>query len=538
MKKKILIIIAVIMIISTVIRTFIVGASFLNYSNSLIKNQTLLIADLFNEVQKKEKFLEIIKRSHPVKEIEIINGKKDEINYSFSNKTIISYIPVEFNKSLKIVFSADQYFDKLISALIQLILIALISLIIIIALVNHFLKPYLEILEKINESTKRILKGEFENKIALTLKGEAKEFIDSYNYFLQKLKESFGVIEEKYTTLIEKEKSNDPLNDAKETIEQLANIFKFKRLVEDDESYEIILKRLIEVIKEFGIRNFALIGIETRKNKANVIYSTDEVCCDIVNEYKNCRAFRLNKTINSLQVKNECLHHHCDLEYICLPFSSSGNFRGILKIMFNESEKAHIQNVLPYIKAYLNEVSSIIESKYTLEVLQIQNIRDPLTGLYNRRYLENVLPTIIEGAKRKDEKIGFLMLDMDHFKDVNDTYGHDAGDRVLEELAEIITKKIRKSDIAVRMGGEEFLVILTNLKNHSDIVKVAEKIREAVKDHSFKLSDTLEIHKTISIGAAIFPDNCSNALSCIKAADKALYDAKNSGRDRVVVYED
>jgi len=537
-KKKILFIIAFIMIFSTIIRTFVVGASFLNYSNSLIKNQTYLIADILSEVKDKQRFIDVIKHSHPIKDIKFINGKKDNIVYSFANKTIISYIPISSNQSLEIIFSAKQYFDKLISALIQLILIALISLIIIIALVNHFLKPYLEILEKINESTKRILKGEFDNKIELKLKGEAKEFIDSYNYFLQKLKESFGVIEEKYTTLIEKEKSNDPLNDAKETIEQLANIFKFKRLIEDDESYEIILKRLIDVIKSFGIKNFALIGIERRKNKANIIYSTDDVCCPIESEYKNCRAYRLNKEVNTLRVQKECLYHNCDIDHICLPFSSHGNFSGILKIMFTPEEKENILKNLPYIKAYLNEVSSIIESKYTLEVLQVQNIRDPLTGLYNRRYLDNVLPTLIESAKRKEEKIGFLMLDMDHFKDVNDTYGHDAGDKVLEELAEIISKKIRKSDIPVRMGGEEFLVILTNIKHHSDVYKVAEKIRTAVKDHSFKLDENLEIHKTISIGASIFPDNCSNAISCIKAADKALYDAKNHGRDKVVVYEE
>jgi len=536
-KKKILFIIAFIMIFSTVIRTFVVAASFLNYSNSLIKNQTYLIADILDEVSDKKRFLNVIKNSHPIKDISFVNGQKDEIIYSFKDKTIISFIPIGATKSLKIVFSAKQYFDKLISALIQLILIALISLIIIIALVNHFLKPYLEILEKINESTKRILKGEFDNKIELKLKGEAKEFIDSYNYFLQKLKESFGVIEEKYTTLIEKEKSNDPLNDAKETIEQLANIFKFKRLIEDDESYEVILKRLVDVIKDFDIKNFALIGIEKRKNKANVIYASDKVCCNIVDEFKSCRAYRLNKEVNSLLIKKECLLHECENNYICIPFSSNGNFNGILKIMFDD-QKEHILKVLPYIKAYLNEVSSIIESKYTLEVLQIQNIRDPLTGLYNRRYLENILPTLIEGAKRKEEKLGFLMLDMDHFKDVNDTYGHDAGDRVLEELADIISKKIRKSDIAVRMGGEEFLVILTNLKQQSDLVKVAEKIRTAVKEHSFKITDTLEIHKTISIGAAIFPENCTNATNCIKAADKALYEAKNNGRDRVVVYED
>ena len=109
----------------------------------------------------------------------------------------------------------------------------------------------MEILEKIKHSTNNILHGNFEQKIDTKLKGEAKEFVDSFNVFLEKLKESFGVIEEKYTSLIEKEKSNDPLNDAKETIEQLANIFKFKTMIEEDNSTEEIYNRLIDVLLNF-----------------------------------------------------------------------------------------------------------------------------------------------------------------------------------------------------------------------------------------------------------------------------------------------
>ncbi|QCI28774.1 GGDEF domain-containing protein [Caminibacter pacificus] len=535
MKKKILIIIAFIMIISTIIRTFIVGASFLNYSNSLIKNQTNLIVDILREVIDKDKFLHIIQNSHPIKKIEFIKGQKNELIYSFKDKTIISIVPFNELESLKIVFSAKNYFDKLLMAIAQLILIALISLIIIILLVNHFLKPYLEILEKIEESTNNILKGNFNNKIELKLKGEAKDFVNSYNYFLQKLKESFGVIEEKYTALIEKEKSNDPLNDAKETIEQLANIFKFKRIIEEDNSYETILERLVDIIKEFEIKHFIIIGIENNENIAKIIHSQGDICCNVLENYKDCRAYRLKKEINSLKMKKECLSHYCNTNHICLPFSSTGNFTGILKIIFTDEEKKHVLKVLPYIKAYLNEISTIIESKYTLELLHNQNIKDPLTRLYNRRYLENMLPTLIEGAKRRNGKIGFIMLDMDHFKQVNDTYGHDAGDRVLEKLSEIILENIRKSDIPVRLGGEEFLIIATNIKTKEDLRKIADKIRLAVKSQPFYLSSGLYINKTISIGAALFPDDCEDGNECIKLADKALYEAKNQGRDKIVI---
>jgi len=538
LKKKILVIIAAIMIISTIIRTLIVGISFLNFSNALMENQSNLIKEILQEVEDKERFINIIKESHHIKEIEFVKHKNllnSTISYNFHNKTITVFMPFNDSEYLKIVFSGEDYFSKLQNAIIQLIIIALISLIIIILIVNYFLTPYLEILEKVKNSTENILKGNFDQKIDTTLKGEAKEFVDSYNEFLTKLKNSFGVIEEKYTSLIEKEKSEDPLNDAKETIEQLANIFKFKRLIEEDLNYEIILERLIEVIKAFQIKHFALIGIDNGSKEAFYIYTEGDICCDIAQNTSICRAYRLKKEINSLKFEHICAFHTCKEDYICLPFSTNGNFTGILKIII-ENNKEEINHILPYLRAYLNEVSSIIESKYTLELLHNQNIKDPLTGLFNRRYLENILTHIIANAKRRDSKVGFLMLDIDFFKQVNDTYGHDVGDIILKEIAQIIKQSIRESDVPIRFGGEEFLVILTNLKNKDDLKVVAEKLRNNIKAHQFLINDnSISIQKTVSIGGALFPEDCEG-MDCIKKADIALYEAKKNGRDQVVIY--
>jgi len=521
-KKKILIIIALIMIISTIIRTSIVGASFLTYSNSLISNQTKLIVEILKEAKDKDKFLSVINSSHPIQEISFINNKKEDIIYSFKDKTIISYTPFDNSKSLKIVFSAKDYFDNLINSVIQLILIALISLIIIILLLNHFLEPYLEILEEINKTTKRILKGNFNNKIYLNLKGEAKEFVNSYNYFLQKLKESFGVIEEKYTTLIEKEKTQDPLNDVKDTIEHLADIFEFKKLVEVDDSYKTIIERFALILKEFNIKNFAIIHLnETPK----VLYKTGDICCKVLQNPKSCRVYRTKQEVNSTKIKNICLVHTCESEYICMPLSSNLNM--ILKIMLEENA-AQIKKILPYIKAYINEISSIIESKYNLEMLQNQNIKDSLTNLYNRRYLEGIIDKLT-----KENSVGFLMLDMDYFKDVNDTYGHDAGDLVLKQLAKIIKNNIKKTDIPIRMGGEEFLIILPNT-NEEELKEVAFKLNKIIKKTPFFINESDYIHKSVSIGASLYPKNCKNATDCIKKADKALYEAKKK-RNCVVI---
>jgi len=537
MKKKILIIIAAIMIISTIIRTVIVTGTFFDFSDKIIQNQSLLVAKIIQEVENKEKFLNILKDSYHIKDIKIINSRKNGINYNFTNKTIISFIPIE-NKTIQIVYFANDYIDKIINALIQLILIAFISLILIILIVNYFLTPYLELLEKVKFSTEKILEGNFDYKIDTKLKGEAKEFVHSYNYFLDKLKNSFGVIEEKYKTLIDtKEISQNPLEDASHVIENLAEIFKFKKVIEGDSDTKEILNRLSEVITKFDINNFSIVGIDNLAKTIFFEYNKGEMCCNLNENIEGCRTYRLKSEVNSIEYSqtNICSLHYCNNKYICLPFSVEGNFSGILKIIFKEEKKDDILKKLPYIKAYLNEVSAIIESRYTLELLKKQSIKDPLTKLYNRRYLEEILPKYIASAKRKDAKIGFLMIDMDYFKKVNDTYGHDAGDNILRTLSQTILNTIRESDIAVRFGGEEFLIMVNDINTKKDLEKVAEKIRQNVEKVKFNTGREL-IHKTISIGGALFPDDCKKGWECIKYADLALYKAKKSGRNKVVIY--
>jgi diguanylate cyclase (GGDEF)-like protein len=493
---------------------------------------------LLQEVTDKDKFIKIIEKSHHIKKIQLLNEKttKTRIKSNYNNKTFTTLTPFSENKTLKIVFEADSYFKKLLNTFIQLIFIALISLIIIILIVNYFLTPYLEILEKIKHSTNNILNGNFNQKIETKLKGEAKEFVDSFNIFLEKLKESFGVIEEKYTSLIEKERSDDPLNDAKETIEQLANIFKFKNTIEEDNTSKEIFDRLVDVLLSFNIDNFALIGIDNSENSTFEIYKQGELCCNILENFKSCRAYRLKKNINSQEFHKICSMHFCENEYICIPFSASGNFTGVLKININsQQENQHICKNLPYIKAYLNEVSAIIEAKYTLELLHNQSIKDPLTNLFNRRHLENILPMLIATAQRRNEKIAFLMIDMDYFKKVNDSYGHKAGDTVLKTLAEILINNTRKSDIVIRYGGEEFLIILQNLKSKEDALNIAEKIRKNIENTKIQLDDTT-IQKTISIGISIYPEHCKQGWECVKYADIALYKAKDNGRNQVILF--
>ncbi len=171
------------------------------------------------------------------------------------------------------------------------------------------------------------------------------------------------------------------------------------------------------------------------------------------------------------------------------------------------------------------------------EQLQQHAIHDALTGLYNRRYLNETLPRELLYAERHRQAIGVLMLDIDHFKYINDTYGHDAGDALLRAIGAFLRNNIRSTDIACRYGGEEFTLVLVGTSLY-DAWQRAEDIRAGVKtlvvQHQCYILNTI----TASVGVAVFPDHSLTAEGLLKAADRALYQAKRSGRDRVVVATD
>lgn len=172
------------------------------------------------------------------------------------------------------------------------------------------------------------------------------------------------------------------------------------------------------------------------------------------------------------------------------------------------------------------QLSLAIANLILRETLQHQSIRDPLTGLFNRRYLEESLTQEIQRAQRHQHPIGVIMLDIDHFKQVNDTYGHDAGDLALQAVGQILRERVRGSDIACRYGGEEMTLILpeSSLEVTADR---AEIIRQEIAQLQITYQGITLKALTASLGVACFPDHGFTTSALMKAADAALYQAKN-----------
>ncbi|RKZ44573.1 MAG: diguanylate cyclase [Candidatus Parabeggiatoa sp. nov. 3] len=223
--------------------------------------------------------------------------------------------------------------------------------------------------------------------------------------------------------------------------------------------------------------------------------------------------------------------------YMCVPMIAQGELLGLLHIAQPELASSHLNEAHQRLAETVSEQIALALANIKLrQTFQDQSIRDALTGLYNRRYLDDTLERELYRADRNQVPVGILMVDIDHFKQFNDTYGHAAGDVVLQKLGQFLNDYIRKGDIACRYGGEEFTLILPGAA-----LEVVEKRAEVIKNNVKKLivkhdNQNLGII-TLSIGVACFPEHGPQFKEVLRAADTALYTAKRQGRDRVVVAE-
>ena len=205
----------------------------------------------------------------------------------------------------------------------------------------------------------------------------------------------------------------------------------------------------------------------------------------------------------------------------------------LVSIAMDISVQKEVQS--SFITTQVRLIQQTEKLKKAQEELKLLASTDPLTKLFNRRYFLQVSESILDLDKRNQTDTSIIMLDIDSFKKVNDTYGHKVGDDVLVSLSKLLEELSRKSDIISRWGGEEFIILLPNTTLDGATV-IAEKIRAAVQSHVVLLEDAKELKFTVSIGVSCVDNEKDNSIEAAsQRADVALYEAKNGGRNKVCV---
>ncbi len=229
---------------------------------------------------------------------------------------------------------------------------------------------------------------------------------------------------------------------------------------------------------------------------------------------------------------------------LCVPMIGQGEVLGMLHLSFSGPEPdqrtdehyRRLESMERLAMTVADHLSLALANLKLRERLQEMSVRDPLTGLYNRRYMQETLEREIKRAQRDSKPISIVMLDVDHFKSVNDTHGHDAGDLVLKTLAGFLGNNFRGEDVACRYGGEEFVLILPGLSLKDSEAK-AERIRREVETTMRVRYRDKHLSITVSIGVAAFPEHGDHADPLIAKVDAAMYEAKNRGRNLIVKAE-
>ncbi len=233
------------------------------------------------------------------------------------------------------------------------------------------------------------------------------------------------------------------------------------------------------------------------------------------------------------------LKHQPNSAYVCLPLMAKGDVLGLLHLRSERpvpgTDTEQITTDLKDLAITISEYLSLAIANVKLsESLSLQSIHDVLSGLCNRRYMEESLEREIQRAARKRTQIGIIMADLDHFKKFNDTYGHAAGDKVINQVGRFFKQGIRGSDIACRYGGEEFVLILPD-SSPEDTLRRADEMRQAIKKMEIVFQGRALSSITVSMGVVTYPIHGTNMDDLLRTVDVALYKAKQAGRDGIVV---
>ena len=440
--------------------------------------------------------------------------------------------------AISMVMTMDDLKETSFEIMLYVSAISLILILVILFFVRNLITPYLNIFKSIKDVMQSANSGDYSARIEGINTGEAKEVAHWVNEHMSKLQNNLAVIEKKINIFLTAHKSNaelDPMIEVENTVTRLADIYKFRKTIEHDEHIEDVYRRFAFVLEnKFNIKDFNFLEADTTNKNTEVVYVHNKLICNPVEN--GCRADRTNTVVDSCQFKDVC-ENNKDTEkyYICVPYSISNDLDFIVSIVSKtKDEHERIRGLLPFINDYVDSSKPEIVSKKLMQILERNAQTDPLTNLYNRKYLEKYIESKLYNGKYKDIACGLMMVDIDFFKLINDNYGHDIGDIAIKTIANTLMDVVEEDDVIIRFGGEEFIVVLNNCTEEKLNAK-AEEIRIAFSQQKIQAGSE-SFSKTVSIGTALFPNKNKSFWKYIKQSDIALYQAKHGGRNRVVRY--
>lgn len=419
--------------------------------------------------------------------------------------------------------------------------------VLLILLLRRLLRPISDTANAVEEAVQRALRGDFKAQVQQRTTDEIGQIAGDMNRLLTFLDDGLNRIGSNVARLTERTPApgENLLTATIDMVEGLTNAAHFKQAIEEDETKAEIYQRLSRTLQhEFELAEFSLYEISNNKKQMKGIIVDGEIAdtcrwCDpqILVRPEACRVRRTGHIVDGIGHPEICYSFRPPAEvgerrHVCFPVIQSGAVGSVVQLLVTPAEQDKLQSRIPFINVYLREAAPVLETKRLMESLRDSTLTDPMTGLNNRRFLEEYVETLVASVQRKRSHAAILMLDLDYFKMVNDTYGHDAGDAVLKALSTVLKQSVRASDLVIRYGGEEFLIILIDTVGEA-AERVADNIRVAVENLKVQVAGII-LQKTISIGISDFPTDSETFWQAVKFADVALYQAKERGRNRVI----
>ena len=430
--------------------------------------------------------------------------------YQAPNWTIVLQVPE------RIAFAAAHKFrERMVS---MLGLTALISIIIAILLARGFTVP----IGNLVEGASNISHGNFDKEMKPISSDEIGELTQIFDEMRINIKNTKADLDDK--------------------IKQLSTLYEVGKAVTSELNFVKLQNMILDIVaKVLKAEKGSLMLIDDAEKTLTIgvaIGLSDEITRDTRLEVGDSVAGWVVKNRKFLFVKNV----EEDEEFLsikkqnvkagtlmCAPLISKDKIMGALNVS-KSTPGSFSDNDFELFVNLANQVAIAIDNAR----LYRYAVTDEMTKLYNHRYFQQRLDEELLRADRYEDHISLLILDVDHFKHFNDTYGHPEGDRVLKTVARLIEKSIREIDIAARYGGEEFVVICPE-KSGTGALVPAERIRKAIEGFDFRI-DGVHVPITVSVGAACYPDNATTKAELIKKSDTALYYSKENGRNRSTLY--